>query len=1183
MSFFKRLLGGQKEPSQEQIIKAVLAFIKAQTPEESQRIIRTHADKLLTNFADQILMGLLMQARSDPNVVQVLKERRALLARCRKEGIEDVFPNSPPQSGTGVVSQNALAGMIREINQLTHPNDIPRRIELCLRALPLVPRTQNAQLWATLHVILGSCYAQNPIDNRSDNLEKAIVHFQKALEVWGRQTMPVKWGQATMDLATAYKDRIQGDPAENFEQAILLYQQVLTVITAQTMPVEWARTMHNLAGAYANRIRGDRAKNLEQAITHYKQALAVRSRQVMPIEWATTTMDLANAYSERIQGDRAENLDQAISYFKQALTVITRRTMPNDWALATMNMAITFKDRVWGERAENLEQAIHLFHQALEVMTRQAMPVEWAKTTTNLALAYSDRIRGGRAENLEQAIHLFHQALEVMTRQAMPVEWAKTTANLALAYSDRIQGNRAKNIEEAIKHYQQALTVITRQAMPNEWANLMNNLAAAYADRIRGERAENIEQAITYYQQVLEVRTQPNTPVDWAETMNNLAIIYKDRIRGERAENVELAITHFQQALTVMTRQAIPVRWAQAMNNLALAYQDRIRGDRSENIKQAIQLFEESLIVHTLDQFPAGHQLTQRNLGHLHFSERNWAAAQAAYARAIEAGQSLLAAAYTEVGRQAEVGETSRLYAWAAYCLFQLDRPGQALHQLEQGKTRLLAEALALAEADLAILPETQQRDVQAARETVRLLEAEMLLPPDTPARHPDRDLAEALGQTRVKLNHLIAAIRTEQPDFMPTGLDLAGILALIPAGGALVAPLVTSQGSAVFVLPHGATTIEAEHVIRLDDFTDDDLNALLVGSEDKLGWLWTYTRDMQRWQTTIESFTGRLWDVLMEPVHQKLTDLGLAQGAPVLLMPQGGLGLLPLHAAWREVDGEKRAFLDDYTVSYAPSAYALSVGQRRLREDEDRYGRKLLAVINPTGDLPFTPAEGEAVTRLFGPEAQTLVEAEATPEAVEHAAPGQTYFHFSGHGFYNWSDVMQSGLVLANKTRLTLSEIIAKLDLSSARLVTLSACETGMTDISQSPDEYIGLPAGFLQAGAPTVLSTLWAVADLSTALLMERFYRNHLDGKMDLAAALREAQLWLRDLPVKEVAEYADQCYRQSKGTKGEATLLRFKQHYDYLAENEPTTCPFVQPYYWAAFTLSGVAEEPDEIVTN
>jgi len=48
-------------------------------------------------------------------------------------------------------------------------------------------------------------------------------------------------------------------------------------------------------------------------------------------------------------------------------------------------------------------------------------------------------------------------------------------------------------------------------------------------------------------------------------------------------------------------------------------------------------------------------------------------------------------------------------------------------------------------------------------------------------------------------------------------------------------------------------------------------------------------------------------------------------------LCHKGGLGLLPLHAAWNKVNGQRRYLLDDYTITYVPSLYALHVSQQRL------------------------------------------------------------------------------------------------------------------------------------------------------------------------------------------------------------------------------------------------------------
>ena len=85
-------------------------------------------------------------------------------------------------------------------------------------------------------------------------------------------------------------------------------------------------------------------------------------------------------------------------------------------------------------------------------------------------------------------------------------------------------------------------------------------------------------------------------------------------------------------------------------------------------------------------------------------------------------------------------------------------------------------------------------------------------------------------------------------------------------------------------------------------------------------------------------------------------------------------------------------------------------------------------------------------------------------------------------------------------------------------RLVILSACETGVFDFQRTRDQFIGLPATFLQAGAAGVIGTLWPVDDTSTALIMMKFYNLHLANNMEPALALRRAQLWLRDAALRK-----------------------------------------------------------------
>jgi CHAT domain-containing protein len=155
---------------------------------------------------------------------------------------------------------------------------------------------------------------------------------------------------------------------------------------------------------------------------------------------------------------------------------------------------------------------------------------------------------------------------------------------------------------------------------------------------------------------------------------------------------------------------------------------------------------------------------------------------------------------------------------------------------------------------------------------------------------------------------------------------------------------------------------------------------------------------------------------------------------------------------------------------------------------------------------------------------------ANATPEAVLDGANRlrPTHLHFACHGSYNWADPIRSGLVLAGKDQLLMvRDIIAKLRLDRVRTVVLSACNTGVSDIQDIPDEVIGLVAAFLMAGAPFVEATLWIVADPTTALFMRRFYEVVVVGiqtpqgqvKLAPVQANRQAVIWLKSRSVGEI----------------------------------------------------------------
>jgi len=93
----------------------------------------------------------------------------------------------------------------------------------------------------------------------------------------------------------------------------------------------------------------------------------------------------------------------------------------------------------------------------------------------------------------------------------------------------------------------------------------------------------------------------------------------------------------------------------------------------------------------------------------------------------------------------------------------------------------------------------------------------------------------------------------------------------------------------------------------------------------------------------------------------------------------------------------------------------------------------------------------------------------------------------------------------------LTASEI-ASLDFSGMELVSLSACQSGLGDISH--EGVFGLQRAFKKAGAGAILMSLWKVDDEATTKLMVNFYNNLTEGKTKYEA-LEKAKAYLRSIP--------------------------------------------------------------------
>ncbi|MBD2603526.1 CHAT domain-containing protein [Scytonema hofmannii FACHB-248] len=1073
------------------------------------------------------------------------------------------------------MTQNNLAAAYIDRIKGDRADNIEQAIATSTAALTVFTREALRKEWAETQHNLATAYNNRIKGDSADNIEKAIAAYTAALTVRTQQALPKEWAETQHNLGVAYSDRIKGDRADNIENAIAANTSALTVRTQQDLPKEWANTQNNLATAYNNRIKGDSADNIENAIAAYTAALTVRTKEALPKEWAATQNNLGLAYIDRIKGDKADNIEKAIATSTAALTVFTREALPQQWAQTQHNLATAYNNRIKGDSADNIENAIAAYTAALTVRTQQALPKEWAATQNNLGVAYKDRIKGDRADNIENAIYAYEAALTVYTREALPLDWADTQNNLGLAYRGRIKGHRADNIENAIAAYEAALTVKTKEALPQQWAGTQHNLANAYRERIKGDGADNIEQAIAASTAALTVRTREALPKEWADTQNNLAVAYWERIKGDRADNIENAIAVYNAALTVYTREALPLDWAMTQNNLGLAYIDRIKGDKADNIEQAIAAFTAALTVYTKETLPEDHAETLFSLGRSYQDANQFYLAYSKFKSAIVTIESLREEIVSgEESKRKQAEQFNKVYSRMVEVCLQLNKITEAIEYVERSKTRSLVEQI-LERDSKTIFPPEVVTQLETYRDEIAVGQYQIQ---NGKAENP-KVLAQHLQQLRNQRNelqnqYLPVGYGFKLDSFQPTLDDRTAIIEWYLIKDKILAFIVTKREE-----------------LSVWQSKPEDWEALFDWLNQ---YLHNYSGQKDQWQNNLGEELKKLASILH--IDEILT-LIPKYCDKLILIPHRFLHLFPLHAIPINQNSENSSCLLDLFaggVSYAPSCQLLQQVQQRKRPDF----QSLFAIQNPTEDLNYTDLEVQVIQRYFNT-SNVLKKTAATLTAINNTDLN-TYHcaHFSCHGYFNLTNPGKSALILANapvadtvpqpnterylnlragethdlEKCLTLDKIFS-LKLEKCRLVTLSACETGLIDFKNASDEYIGLPSGFLLAGSQAVVSSLWTVSDLSTAFLMMKFYEN-LQTINSVSIALNQAQQWLRNLTTEEfealLVKYQPQIeeiFAQISEDWRPVAKAKLKK----ACKRKPY--PFAAPFYWAGFTATGL----------
>ena len=621
--------------------------------------------------------------------------------------------------------------------------------------------------------------------------------------------------------------------------------------------------------------------------------------------------------------------------------------------------------------------------------------------------------------------------------------------------------------------------------------------------------------------------------------------------------------------------------------------------------------YKKALTIYTPQSDPFECLRTASNLGNLQFKEGNWQSAIEFYSLAITAVEQSREWANNDRNKQEVISNAIAVYQNIVQACINLGQIDRAIEYVERGKSRNLVDLLAT--RDLYLYPngdipksildslDNLRRNITTEQKRLSQLgssqrnnlgslsegDARSLSSDFSQNTNPNREKLNSLNKS---LDHLIKThIKPIDPAFELTQkvepISFSEIKSTLPnQQTALIEWFIGDNTLSAFIV-----TSQKSTPIHFS-YTEEKLN-VLVNTVSRYFDL--YLERDRSWQTVLPDLLTQLSEKLqLESIVEQIEQL-IPDCNQIILVPHRWLHLIPIHAL-PLADGKCLLDLFPKGVSYAPSVQLLELTQKQSKPELTNF----FAVQNPTEDLDFTNIEVQAIRTQFDPNDDVLIKQKATRSALSNRKTLRTanLSHFSCHGYFNFENPELSALLMAGskvenekgeenkaegeKSRflpcrdggnidlekcLTLGEIFS-LDLRDCRLVTLSACETGLTDFKSLSDEYIGLPSGFLYAGSPSVVSSLWTVSDLSTTFLMIKFYQN-LQAINSVAIALNQAQLWLRDVTKEKLLEWIGQLSLPEDEIEEALFVME-----SFLIDIPDNSRPFTSPYHWGAFCAVG-----------
>jgi CHAT domain-containing protein/tetratricopeptide (TPR) repeat protein len=881
----------------------------------------------------------------------------------------------------------------------------------------------------------------------------AVEYFRRALDIW-QQVSDQKQEAATLNnLGMAYDEL--GDPRTAME----CLTRSLALRRATGDQLGEATTLSNIGSVH------DSLGELQSALDYYTRALPLFRAQKNLRREALILNNIGYIWS------RLGELQNALEYYSQALPI--RRTVGDrrGEAISLSNVGSTYYKL--GED----QQALEYYSQSLAFFRALQDKAGEARTLGNIARVY---VRTGEAA---QTLELYSQILAVERARKDKRSEGSTLRELGFVHYS------LKNYTQALEYMEQALSIARTVESRSDEAGALQKLGVVYAAMGR------LEESAEAYRQALEMYRQ----------------------MGSREKE---AMTLYGSASTELKRGNLQMAREQIASAIDLA--ESLRGKFTSEELRVSLLAEKAkhyetyveVLMRLHEQEPAGdydalalqiHELARaRGLLDLLTETR---------ADIRQGGDPLLLARERKLEQQLDEKERYRM------SLLRTEGKEKQLAEVERELNALLTQyrntqaEIRLKSPQYAAL--TQPRPLDLKEIQTRVLDSDTVL------------LEYALGDERSYLW------------------------------------FVTPNSLATFVLP-GRAEIESQ-ARRLYELLSTNTKAVAARARSEV-----FPRSVPS-ETEYREAAIALGNLLLGPVADRLGQkrLLIVSDGALQYVPFGalhepfGLSKTSIVSGGTALPKTYSPVILEHEVITMPSASALAAlrseakGHKRAtkmlavladpvyRRDDPRltsskaFRRKPMGTPDPkpSGDveseiqrssrdsglgdftrLRFSRQEAESITSLLPRKEELLALDFAASRAMAQSPELSDYriVHFATHGFLNSKHPELSGLVFSlvdeegrPQDGFLRFHQIFNLKLN-ADLVVLSGCQTALGKEIDG-EGLMGLTRGFMYAGSPRVVASLWNVNDRATSELMKRFYQAMLIEKKRPAAALRVAQMSL------------------------------------------------------------------------